>query len=482
MHWRYSMSSSPSSRRAGGSPVTPDPALPRMTYHEALAALRRALVFGINPSLDGITQLAEALGRPQDSFASVQITGTNGKSSTTRITAALLEAEGLRTGLYTSPELERYPERIEVGTAVVSDRDFALALSAALEAGGRLRGASSLGTDAGFTEFELLTAAALWLFRERGVELAVLEVGLGGRWDATSVVAPSVAVIIGVGLDHTGILGDTLGAIAAEKAAIIRPATAPILGPGTVGVEAVFLERAESLGTHARAVREFGAPSPVEEALTVRYRLVSRPDSPGGVTTVDVHGIHSEYPSLALTGPAYQAANIATAVAAAEAALGRALDPDRARTALAALRIPGRFELMRREPDVVIDASHNPQAAAVLADAIRDAWPDPAKRPLVLLGIFADKDARGIIEALAPVAGAFAVTQSSSPRAMPADELAALVADVTGTPPTAVNSVLAEGLHAALATPARAVVVTGSITTAGEARALLRDTSATSAP
>ena len=450
-----------------------------MTYSEALAALRRALVFGINPSLDGITELAEALGRPQDAFASVQITGTNGKSSTARITAALLEAEGLRTGLYTSPELERYPERFELGTAVASDADFALALSAALGAAVRLRGNASLGTDTGFTEFELLTAAALWLFREREVELAVLEVGLGGRWDATSVVAPSVAVITGVGLDHTGILGDTLEAIAAEKAAIIRPATAPVLGPGTAGVEHVFLERADSLGTHARAVREQTAPTPVPEALTVRYRLTSRPTGPGGGTALDVVGIHATYTDLVLTGPAYQAANVATAVAAAEAALGRALDPARARSALRELTIPGRFELMRREPPCVIDASHNPQAAAVLAEAIRDAWPDPARRPVILLGIFADKDAAGIIEALTPVAGGFAVTQSSSPRALPADELAHMIEKVSGMRPVLVM----ESLVAAVSVLARGandgLVVTGSITTAGEARTILRDTSVT---
>jgi len=460
--------------------VTPAPAPTPMTYHEALAALRRALVFGINPSLDGITELTAALGRPQDAFASVQITGTNGKSSTARITAALLEAEGLRTGLYTSPELERYPERIELETRVASDADFALALSAALDAAGRLRGSASLGTDAGFTEFELLTAAALWLFRERGVELAVLEVGLGGRWDATSVVAPSVAVITGVGLDHTGILGDTLEAIAAEKAAIIRPATAPVLGPGTAGVERVFLDRAESLGTHARAVREQGAPTPVAEALTVRYRVAQRPTRPGGLTTVDVTGIHAEYPDLALVGPAYQAANVATAVAAAEAALGRALGPARAQAALASLTIPGRFELMRAEPPVIIDASHNPQAAAVLADAIRDAWPDPALRPLVLLGIFADKDAVGIVEALTPVAADFAVTQSSSPRALAAGELAQLVERMSGNRPVVVGTSVDEALAALLPVAQHGLIVTGSITTAGEARGILRDNSATS--
>ena len=444
-----------------------------MTFTDALAALRRALAFGINPSLVGVTQLCAALGDPQNGFASVQVTGTNGKTSTARLTAALLRAEGVRTGLYTSPELERYPERIEIDGEIVSDADFALALSATLSAAAVLRGDAAIGTAEGFTEFELLTAAALWLFRERGVEIAVLEVGLGGRWDATSVVSPSVAVITGVGLDHTGILGDTLEAIAAEKAAIIRPATAPILGPGTVGVESVFIARAEALSTHARAVRLHGAPTPVAEALTVRFVMTARPTAPGGATVVDVRGIHGEYPRLSMTGPAYQAANIATAVATAEAALGRVLDAARIRRALAGITMPGRFELIGTAPPLLIDASHNPQAAAALAGAIRDAFPDSTRRPTLLLGILADKDARGIVEALSPVAGAIVVTQSSSARALPADELAALVRDVTGTSPQAVYATVAQALAEVRHTATYGLVVTGSVTTAGEARGIV---------
>ena len=444
-----------------------------MGYDEALDALRSALAFGINPSLDGITELCEALGRPQDSFASVQVTGTNGKTSTARLTAALLVAEELRTGLYTSPELERYPERMEIDGAVVSDAGFACAIGAAIGAARALRGDDAVGTATGFTEFELLTAAALWLFRERGVDIAVLEVGLGGRWDATSVVSPSVAVITGVGLDHTRILGDTLEAIAADKSSIIKPASAPVLGPGTVGLEAIFLARSQAAGTHARAVREEGAPTPVAEALTVRYRLVARPTAPGGVTVVDVRGVHAKYSGLSLRGPAYQVANVATAVAAAEAAIGRALDPARAVRALAAVAIPGRFELVRSEPSVLVDGAHNPQAARALAGAIRDAFPNPAAHPVLLLGILADKDARGIVEALAPVASRIAVTQSRSARALPARELAALVRDVTGVEPDGVYSDVASAVAALEHVAAEGLVVTGSITTAGEARGVL---------
>jgi len=449
-----------------------------LTFDEALALLCRATVFGVNPSLEGVTELVDALGRPQDSLASVQVTGTNGKTSTARIIAALLRGEGRRVGLYTSPELERYPERIEIDGEAVSDADFALAVSAAVEAAKHLRGEGAVGTTAGYTEFELFTAAALWFFRERGVEIAVLEVGLGGRWDATSVVSPSVAVITGVGLDHTGVLGETLAEIAADKACIIKPASAPVLGPGTDGLDSIFLRRADRLGTHARAVREGGTFSPVAEELTVRFRVTERPLRPGGLTALDVTGVHASYGGLALRAPAYQAANVATAVAASEAALGRALDPDRARDALAALAIPGRFELVRERPAVIVDGSHNPQAAAVLADAVRDAFPEPGARPVVLLGVLADKDAAGIAEALAPIARTFAVTQPDSPRALGAGALARIVAEITGVEP-AQFATLAEALDA-LATPdAPALLVTGSITTAGQARRWLRDASAT---
>ena len=446
---------------------------PPITYDTALAELSRALAFGINPSLDGITALCAALGNPQNAFASVQITGTNGKSSTARITAALLRAEGIATGLYTSPELERYPERIEIGGKVVSDDDFALALGAALAAARALRGDDAVGTATGFTEFELLTAAALWIFRERCVSVAVLEVGMGGRWDATSVVSPSVAAITGVGLDHTAILGDTLEAIAAEKAAIIRPSTVPVLGPGTVGVEQVFLERTAALGIPARAVRAEGEPAPVAEALTVRHTLTARPSSPGGTTVVDVRGIHAAYCALAVAAPSYQSANVATAVAIAEAALGHALDAAAAREALSALTFPGRFELVRAAPPVIVDGSHNPQAAAVLATAVRDAF--PAEPPTLLLAILADKDARGIVAALAFAVDRIAVTQSDSPRALPVAKLAAIVDEITGASKAAAYSSIAQALVGELPQSPAGLLVTGSLTTAGQARRLLRE-------
>ena len=173
-----------------------------MTYDDAVATLEDALKFGMDPSLEPIRAMCAAMGDPQKRYRCVQVAGTNGKSSTTRMIAALLHAQGLRVGLYVSPHLIKYPERIEIDGRVVSDEDFARGIEVALDAAARA------GVQA--TEFELLTAAALWLFAREDVDWAVLECGLGGRWDATSVVDPQVAVITGVALEHTAILGDTI--------------------------------------------------------------------------------------------------------------------------------------------------------------------------------------------------------------------------------------------------------------------------------
>ncbi len=457
------------------------------TYADALAALSSALTFGINPSLAPITAMAEALGRPHDTFASVQVTGTNGKSSTARLTAALLRAHGMRVGLYTSPELHSYTERIEIDGVPVAEEEFAAAVAAALDVADTLAagsppasgpaaatspvaGSATEAVASEPTEFELLTAAALWLFRERAVDVAVLEVGMGGRWDATSVVSPAVAVITGVGLDHAAHLGPTREAIAADKAHIIRAASAPVLGPGTAGVEAPLLARAEATRTHARAVRVEGEPTPVAEELTTRYRVLTRPSAPDGATVLEVAGAHARYADLAVCAPAYQVPNVATAVATAEALLGRALDPALAREAIAAVRFPGRFEVVARDPWVVVDGAHNPEAAAVLADAVRDAWPDPAARPVVALGVLADKDADGIVAALAPVAAGFVCVAPDSPRALSAAELATVAERVTGTVPQTAESVRAAIAAQRAADAAAGVLVTGSIRTAAEGR------------
>lgn len=440
-------------------------------YADAVSELERALVFGIHPSLDGITELCDVLGRPQDSFRSVQVTGTNGKTSTVRLIEALLRAAGVRTGLYTSPHLERYPERIEVDGRPLADEEFGAAVGAVLDAARTVRGGDPIGGEDGFTEFEILTAAALHAFREAGVEIAVLEVGMGGRWDATSVVSPAVAVVTGVGLDHAAVLGDTVELIAGEKAAIIRSGSVAVLGPGTVETRRVFVARAAEVGAPVVTVGD-------REPADVRFNVLREPDTVTGCTEFSVEGLAS-HAALALAAPAYQAANAATALAAAEALVGSAIGTDTVRTALGGIRFPGRFEVLRETPPLVVDGSHNPQAAAVLAASIESAWPDPSHRPHALLGVLGDKDARGIVEALSGAVEGFSVVGLGHRRTLSAADLADVVEAVTGIRPRQYPSVR-EALEDLASGPSDTavhdpgLVITGSLVSAGEGRAAWR--------
>ncbi|MDR2493019.1 MAG: bifunctional folylpolyglutamate synthase/dihydrofolate synthase [Coriobacteriales bacterium] len=431
-------------------------------YEQALEVLHGALEFGIHPSLDGITALAGRLGSPHNDYACIQVGGTNGKTSTARLIAALLTAHGHKTGLYTSPELVYYEERVEIDGAVIARDDFATAVLDAHEAA---EGLVAEGVVEAVTEFELLTAAGLALFSRHGVRTAVLEVGLGGRWDATSVVRPAVAVVSGIGLDHTAILGDTLELVAREKAAIIRQGTHAVLGPGTADTRSVFLDRIHEVGAEARVVDEgsVGAPTANEPHGSVRFVRDLCPDG----FMLDVETPLASYRQLDFSGPGYQAANIATAIAAAEVALGGPLDHAATQQALASVRTPGRFELLRDDPLLVIDASHNPQSASVLADELIRKYGTPVPAVL-LLGILADKDADGIIDALTPLFSEIAVTCSQSPRAISPDELAARVAQRAGIS-TAVYSSAALALKE-LTQAGKPVIATGSITIAGEVK------------
>ena len=428
-----------------------------MTYDEAVAALEGALKFGMNPSLEPIAAMCTAMGEPQKRYRCIQVAGTNGKSSTTRMIAALLRAQGLRVGLYVSPHLVKYPERIEIDGRIVGDEAFARGIEAAFDAAARA------GVQA--TEFELLTAAALWLFAQEGVDWAVLECGLGGRWDATSVVNPQVAVITGVALEHTAILGDTIEKIAGEKAAIIKP-----------GSRAVF--------AHDLAAREVFEQQAQDVEAPYSY---AEPDA--------TRPFDDE---LALM-PVYQRSNLATALVAVEVTLGHAPSEASVRAALDELVIPGRFEVLRRDPLVIIDAAHNPQSAHALAGELRrfsgakgaagdvaERFPHepgapvalpceirtmssavlPAKQLTLLIGVLADKDARGIVRELCPLFSRVVVTASSSSRAIPADELAGIVEDECGVRPEVAQSI-GEARGLLVNEP---ILATGSITVAGEVK------------
>lgn len=253
-----------------------------LTYDEALEQLHSALRFGICPMLETVEDMLAELGDPDLRYDCVQIAGTNGKTSTSRFTAAILAGEGLSVALYTSPELVSYTERMEVGGHPVSEAAFAHGIAAAAEAGRRVNASRAAAGERPYdvTEFDTLTVAAAVVFAEAGVDVAVLECGMGGRWDATSAMKSirSVAVT-GIGLDHTRILGDTLEAIAGEKAAIIKPGRACVLGVGCAtptSVEDVFLEQCHAAGVTPTLVRALDRVDVAGE-MHPRHRARARP-------------------------------------------------------------------------------------------------------------------------------------------------------------------------------------------------------------
>lgn len=418
----------------------------------ALEILSQALVFGIEPSLEGVTRLCQFMGNPQDSFDAIQIAGTNGKTSTSRFIAAILHAHHLKTGLYTSPELVRYPERVEVDGCVISDELFAQGIEHVYHTG-LVHGISS-------TEFELLTAGALSIFADQQVDVVSLEVGLGGRWDATSVVSPRVAVVTGVALDHCKILGDTTEEIAREKAAIITRDMPAVLGASLVyqpTVQQVFLERAHEVGAPVVQLVERTNTTMYDNLISqmrslenpptiVSFTLEHEPCFIGDVLGISVKGIYGSYELIERCAPRYQAQNMALAVVACEAYLGRELGEQALKHALRACRTPGRFDVLREKPLLLVDACHNPDSVAAFMRSLagfvtnhdrgcqQHAYLSGGKTasreecvPDLLLACLADKDAHHMIDEIDPWFYRIAVTQTPSPRALEAAKLKELV-------------------------------------------------------
>lgn len=461
--------------------------VPAISYEEALAIVHGALRFGIGPLLETVEDMFHELGNPDLAFECVQVAGTNGKTSTARYTAAILAGEGLRVALYTSPELVSYTERMEIGGAPVSEEAFAHGVSAAHVAGERVnarRAAAGL-CPYDVTEFDTLTVAAMVVFAEAGVDVVVLECGMGGRWDATSA-AKSIrtVAVTGIGLDHTRVLGDTLEKIAGEKAAIIRRGRACVLGVGTAtpaSVEDVLLGQARTEGVEpvllrpadpADAAGEMQPGSLREHAGLPRasYRITKRPHRLGAPLEFTVTTPRATYAELACLKPAYQAANVACAVALAEAHLGRALDAEVLFTSVVRCPTPGRFQLLRPDPPVLVDACHNPQSVSAFLSAVADIAPVRDARPTLLAAVLADKDVEGIVGLLADAFPRVAVTQTASPRALPAEKLAVAFreagAEVVGAYPSVAQ--------AASALCGESYAACGSITLAGELMGLFR--------
>lgn len=461
--------------------------VPELSYEESLRQLHASLKFGIQPLLETVEDMLVECGNPDLCYDCLQVAGTNGKTSTSRYAAALLAGEGLRAALYTSPELVSYTERMEVDGAPVSEQAFAHGLSVALEAGRRVNARRSAAGERPYdvTEFDLLTVAALVVYAEAGIDVAVLEVGMGGRWDATSAAKSIKAVTVtGVGLDHTRILGDTLEAIASEKAAVIKTGRSCVLGVGTAtpdSVEDVFLQQSADEGVVpillrpqilADAAGEMhpGVPRAHEEFPHASYVVTERPARLGLPLKLDVTTPRATYTEIAALKPAYQAANISCAIVLCENYLGRALDLDHARDSVMTCPTPGRFDVVRAEPVTLIDACHNPQSVETFLTAVRAISSHVAERPALLAAVLADKDVEGIVALLAPEFPRVYVTQTTSPRALAAQDLAdcfthagANVAGVFATVPEAVESLRNESY-----------VACGSITLAGEVAGIYR--------
>ena len=390
-----------------------------MDYDQALKYIEGVSYLGVKPGLERVSALLGRLGHPERKTRFVHVAGTNGKGSTSVMTASALSACGYKTGLYTSPHLARVNERMRLDGAEIPDGEFARVVSALASA--------AEGLAEPCTEFELLTAAALLWFAEAGADIAVLEVGMGGRFDATNVIPRSeCAVITNIGLDHTAVLGDTVEAISAEKAGIFK------------GGRAVSYEQPESV---AAVLRSAAAKTGTELTFADFSKIEPLSDSVEGQR----FRFEGEEYSIRLLG-AHQLKNAAVALTALDAlrAAGWDIPTEAAQKGLASAVWPARFELVGRSPLFVVDGGHNPQCVAATAAAIREYL--PGGQCVILMGVLADKDWRAMLDTLSTVAEGFVCVTPDSPRALPAAELGAeimrrgLHAEVCSSVPEAVEA------------------------------------------
>ena len=445
------------------------------------AILSRAPEHDLVPSLDRIAAVCQLLGDPQKAFGLVHVTGTNGKTSTTRMIERLLREHGLRTGRFVSPHLNDVRERIALdGVMIEAERfveiyDEVLPYLDLVDA----RSAETGGPRLSF--FEVLVAMAYAVFADTPVDVGVVEVGLGGSWDATNVADGTVAVITPIGMDHERFLGHDIASIATEKAGIIKPGAIAVIAQQPEEAAQVLLARAAEVGaTVLRQGYEFG--------------LIGREVAVGGqVLTLQGNGQVYEDVFLPLHG-VHQAYNAAAALAAVEALLissgnfestdaagpsgaSGGLDVEVVRAAFADVDSPGRMEVVRRSPTVLVDAAHNPAGAATLAGSLEEAFGFNAL--IGLVAVLEDKDAEGILGELEPVLDEVVITRTSSPRAMDPHELGEIAIDVFGEDRVTVYDRLDDALDHAMGRAEEGgqigggVLATGSVTMAADVRLLL---------
>ena len=417
----------------------------------------------IEPTLERIAALVDILGSPQLTYPTIHIGGTNGKTTTTRMIDSLLFEMGLRTGRFTSPHLESYLERIAINTQPIDAKELIFSfndISAYLDL-----------MDAKFEHpisfFEAITALAFAAFAEHPIDVGVIEVGMGGLWDATNVVDADVSVIMPIGLDHTEYLGETLTEIAQTKAGIIKEGGFVVLAQQEPECAVELLKQAALVG--ADVARE-----------GIEYSVISRSIAVGG-QLLTIQGAKDVYSDIfiPLHGK-HQASNAAAALVAVEAFFGdQELDIEAVRAGFANVTSPGRCEVVHRDPTIILDAAHNPHGASALADTIQSEFTFDD-----VIGIFApmgDKDVRGILLELEQVMDSVIVTANSSPRAMRVNELELIAAEIFGIDrvfsadslPEAVDKAIKDSIRP-LSEDTIGILITGSVVTAGEARTILR--------
>ncbi|WP_272473163.1 bifunctional folylpolyglutamate synthase/dihydrofolate synthase [Baekduia alba] len=401
-----------------------------MRLEDAERLLLSLELFGMRFGLDRMRRLLTALGSPQERFGAVHVVGTNGKSSTVRMSAAILRRHGLRVGAYLSPHLVTFAERVRVDDADVSGAEFAAAVQRAAAAAEKVDRRSD--PDDRVTQFELLTGAAFDLFARAGVDVVVVEAGLGGRFDATNVLSSDVSVLTNVGLEHTRWLGPTVADIATEKLDVLERGTTLVLGA--------------DLHPDARALAE-------RTAAERDAALVVAPADPGAGMEVLARG-------------SFQRRNFALAIEAARAYLatrGRALDDVAVHAAGASTLVPGRFELIATGPDTVIDGAHNPGGLVALAEALPEFVGD--RRLVACLAVLDDKDATEMLRTLLPLCHAVVTTRAQSPRALPPATLASLCHQLGFAGPVEIVGEARAALDRArtLAGPDGVALATGSI-------------------
>ena len=427
-----------------------------MNYYEAIAYLDRHIELGWKPGLERIERLTEMMGSPQRRYPVVHVAGTNGKTTVTRAAASIVNALGLKAGTYTSPHLHRVEERFAVSGEDATPEQFAQAVDDVAPFVDLLE----IQTGERATYFELTTAAAFAHLANEAADVGVIEVGMGGRLDATNVLEAEVAVLTGISIDHAEYLGNTPVEIAGEKLAIVKSGSVLVTGELSDEVASVADRRVERIGTVRRSLRR-------------DFRIEDLRMSVGG-WAMDVDGIYGRYDDLyvPLHGR-HQACNAAVAVAAVEELLGRSLPVEAVQEGLATLEVPARIEVVDHSPLVVIDGAHNPEGCEALVRTMLEEF-----RPMpwtLVVGAFRDKDLPSMLRPLAGLTARVIATRVEHPRATDPVDIVRLVDRMFPGVPVASTTDVAAALELAgeWTGPEEAILVAGSLYVAGEARTIL---------